>query len=259
MTTGLIGNLPSVGPTIIVPATKHNWLDFFRVNKFGRNPDVDTGAQEDIVSYGGTKTYLSVADTLYISSSNAGDTVDIVASGLDADGNRQEVTQALNGQTKTEIGSGVTWLDVFRGWNANSTDLAGDVYIYADDTVTGGVPDTASKVLAKIDQTKQQTHIAAYIIPSGYTGYLLGWYASMNRSNTTGASDVELFSREDGKVFRSKDIRGLAGSGNSSFIHYYPIAPSYSELTTLKVSANVSANDTDISAGFSLLCVKNKT
>lgn len=257
MSDRLILNLPGIGPGIIIPAVEHDWSDCFKVNKYGRNPAISAGTVEDIWSYGGTRTYMSGNVALFASSSDDNDTVDITVQGLDASGDRQEQTIALTGETKVEI-AGVTWSHVFRAWNSDSANLVGDVYIFEDDDLTDGVPDTATKVRAKVDLAKQQTHMAFYTIPSGYTGYLLGWYGTLNRGNTAGAADIELFARANGGVFRSKDIRGVMGAGNSSFIHNYPIFPDYSELTDLKILANVTGNGNDISAGFSLLCVKNK-
>ena len=44
------------------------------INKFGRNDDLGTGAQEQIWMPGGNKVLGTASRALYVSSSNAGDT-----------------------------------------------------------------------------------------------------------------------------------------------------------------------------------------
>lgn len=253
----LIANLPSVGPTIIIPVREHDWGDAFPINKFGRNPDIDSGTVEDVWSQGGTKQYQSAGVSLFASSSNAGDTVDIEMQGLDADGLRQTQVFTLTGQTKLAI-PGTTWLREFVGFNVSSTNLLGDVYIYEDDTLTGGVPNTAANIRIKIDQAKQRTHMAIYTIPATYTGYMLHWYSSLLRNNTAGAANVEIFARNNGQVFTSQNIRGEMAGGKSDIDHPYPVALPFDPLTDLRMVADVTGNANDITGGFALICIKNK-
>ena len=90
-------------------------------------------------------TFIGDDVTLYCSSDNAADTaVTISVTGLDGSLAFQTATQVLNGQTKTAIGSGETWRQITSVTVTVGTAV-GNIYTYADDTVTAGVPDTLAK------------------------------------------------------------------------------------------------------------------
>lgn len=227
------------------------------INKFGRNPDLDTGAAgEDIWTQGGLYTFLAAAATLYVSSSQGADTQEITVQGLDATWAYQEQTVDLTGQTQAEIGSGLTWLRVFRAFNSDSTDTTGDVYIAETDDLTGGVPDTASKIKAKIDIYAQQTLMAIYTIPLGKTGFVVDRYYTINK--TSGATMIvndRFYAREPGGVFRVQNIFGVQSTGSSGMNYRPPFPVGYPAKTDLLMRGVSSSNDADISAGFSVLLV----
>lgn len=237
---------------------------FSCINKFGRNPDVDMGtAPEDIWSQGGTYTYLTAAAAMFLSSSNGGDTVNITVQGLDTNWDFKEETVALTGQTQVVIPG--TYIRVFRAFNASSnmdtgqgTDLLGDVYIAETDTLTGGVPDTATKIKAKIDQLFQQTHMTHYSIARWHTGYLTKGYMTMNSGNQ-GATILDFAMRQFGGVFRSQFVLGVDESASSTFQYEYPVPQIILAKTDIKVVAvSVGKDNTDISAGFQVILEDNR-
>lgn len=227
------------------------------VNKFGRNPDLDTGANgEDIWSQGGLYTFLSVAATLYVTSTDDTDTKEITVQGLDATWAFQEATVDLTGQTQAEIGSGLTWLRVFRAFNSDSTPTLGDVYVAEQDTDTGGVPDTASKIKAKIDIYSQQTLMALYTVPLGKTGFVIDSYQTLNKIGATIGVNLRLYTRESGGVFRAVRILGVQSTGTSDFPYRppFPDGP-FPAKTDILIRGVAAANDADVSAGFSVMLV----
>ncbi len=232
---------------------------YLHEHKFGRNPEIDSGDTEDVWDQGGTYTFLSTATTLYLSSSNDSDTQDIQVYGLDADWALQTITEALTGRTQVEIGTGITWLRVFRAKNVDSTDVAGDVYIAEDAGVdiTAGVPDTASEIKAKITNPFNQTLMAIYTIPTGYTGYMMVLHTSMNRAQATGAVDMQFYVKPFGQVFQLKDFAGLMSSGTSHTPHIFTIPEEIEAKSDIKITATSSANDVDVSAGFDIILVPN--
>jgi hypothetical protein len=147
--------------------------NFSQVYLVGRNADVDTGA-EDIWDAGGTLTQFAAAAAVHISSSNNADDKSITIVGLDADGNLQTKTTALVGQTETTVAG--TWKAIFSA--SLSAACAGDVYVYEDDTVVAGVPQTAGKFKAKIPAAALKTFMAVYMIPAGYDGHLVEYSGS---------------------------------------------------------------------------------
>lgn len=75
-------------------------LSSFDIN--GRNPDVDTGTDpEDVWNYGGLQTFMVIPAPLYISSSAAADTTQlIVLDGIDDLGDKQQAVMTPNGQNQ---------------------------------------------------------------------------------------------------------------------------------------------------------------
>ena len=238
------------------------------VSKFGEAPNIGTASDpQDVWDFGasaGQYTFPTSAATLFISSSNNGDVVDIDTEGLDTDWAVQTQTQTLAGHTKTEIGSGLTWIRTYRAKNVGAANLAGTVYIYEDDTVTDGVPDTASKVRAVIMPTtnaaifNNQTQMAIFPIPAGKKGYLFLWGASVNRAGTAGTKEADLVLqiREFGGVFQVKQNKSInnIGEGVSDRRWTAPLeVPAKSDVKVMVLT--VSANDTAVSSWFDLLLV----
>jgi len=112
------------------------------VDKFGENPDIDTGSTpEDIWEAGGEYNYDAngTAPIVSLISDNAGDTQDISVQGLDINGNETSQTITLTGTTRVALTTPL-WR-VYRMQNVGSTNLAGTCYCYVG---TGGVPALAN-------------------------------------------------------------------------------------------------------------------
>ena len=229
------------------------------LNKFGRNPEIDTANASDIWTYGGataprqqyTYPFIAAAAALYISSSDAGDKQVYTVYGLDADWKAQVQNVTANGQTKTEIGTGLTWIRVHRVVNIGATVNAGAVYVYEDVAPSSGVP-AAAKVRAHIEIGQNQTLMAVYSTAANTTAYLIHLWGSMNRSVTTGSADVTLYVRPFGQVFQVKYVIGLVGTGSGKLDQYFDPPLVIQPKSDIKVYAAASANDTDLSAGFDM-------
>ena len=243
-----------MGLPAIVPIRDHNWNDVKQVEKFGANYNIGTLTDpQDIWSAGGTYTFLAAAATLYASSSDDGDTATINIQGLDANWNLQTVTVDLTGQTQVAISG--TWLRVFRVYNADSAVTAGIVYIAEDAGVdiTAGKPDTASLIKAQFEVAPQQTLMAIYTVPNGYTAYMFRWYAGLVVGRSSYAI-VEMQKRAPGGVFRTTRRIGLASAGTSDYTELLNIAIPFATKTDIKVIVReAGANNMDVSAGFDLL------
>lgn len=127
-------------------------------------------------------TPISGDTELFISSSNAGDTMLIAASGLDANFDRKSSFVALSGQSQVSVGN-FTHLQTLTV--AATTVPAGDIYCAETDTLTAGVPDTDSKVHSKIIQGENVTHNGFYMVPNGDVGVVMGF---------SGGSDATIMS-----------------------------------------------------------------
>jgi hypothetical protein len=136
----------------------------------GTNPNMATGAEETIWDQGGIYTYLTADTTLYISSSNASDTnVDVIVTGLDD--TYTEITRTVNTNGQNQIALSGDIFRVFSALVSGSIEPLGDLYIAESDSLTNGVPDTDSKIKAKIVNGNNITQMAIYTIPAGKTGY----------------------------------------------------------------------------------------
>lgn len=180
----------------------------------------------------------------------------ITVEGLDENWNLQTVIIALDGQTKTQIGTTETWMRVFRAYNSDSTEFQGTVYIYENDTVVLGVPQTATAVKATINTNFQQTYMAIYTIPAGKTGYIIQKKWSLNDAGSTTRAIVEMKICNFGGVFRSKELDSLRNNGVSMVLIDYPLPIKVTEKSDVKlVCMETSSNNTDITGYFSILLV----
>ena len=169
--------------------------DIRTIHKFGRNTDVGT-SEEDIWSVGGDETLLTSAATMYASCEDNTNGVGqvIKVEGLGPNWELQEGRVTLTGQSQAPItkvdGIAATWTRIHRAYQISAApDPVDDVWIAEADTLTLGVPNTATKIHALIDYTDaaQQTEKALLTVPAGYAGLIYGAQAYMD-DPTTGAA-----------------------------------------------------------------------
>lgn len=228
------------------------------VDKFGSNPGLNTSTYEDIWSVGGLYNYESSSAgdgtgiEAAISSSSTSDTFEIAVDGLDEDGNEQIVYTNLQGQTKTVISG--TWSRIFRMWNNGSTASVGTIYAYvSNDTVSSGVPQTASKIKAQIIIGQEQSLICLWTMPRGKHGYIqqLEGFLTDNVTSNRGAT-LELQTRIPGKVFRTKKRFSVNAGGSSSIQLLTGTVGTglIDELTDIKMRGLALGGAVAVSAGF---------
>lgn len=225
---------------------------FSFVNKFGENPDIDTGTAED-VWYAGLYTFSSSADIDTISSSDAGDDQVVEIQGLDANWALVLQNATVDGRNKVTLETPL--IRVFRVKNLGTTDMAGQLYCYVNGDITDGVPDTAADIRAVINADDNQTEMAVYTVPAGKTGYLLSHYCNGSRTGNN-AAICTLRRRSPGGVFRVLYRTSIIGTGDNSDEKELPIPEPVVAKTDIlwRVDA-VTANNSGIAAGFSILLV----
>ena len=162
-----VGNIPGEKTVIIV----------------GINRNTSATVEESITDSGGVYTYLTADTQLYVSSSSASDTnVDITVTGLDDNYIERTWTVNTNGQSQIAISDSNTFR-VFTFAVTGSTSPVGEMYLAETDTLTAGVPDTATKIKAKIpfavdiaggaintgtDRASENiSHLGLYTVPVG--------------------------------------------------------------------------------------------
>ena len=225
-------------------------------NRFGFNADIET-AEETIWDQGGSYSYLSSASVLKVSSSNANDTSDgtgartVQVYGVDSDYNEINEIVTLNGQTALNTSN--SFLRVYRTIvrTAGSGEKnAGDIYV-GDGTVTSGVPATK---YAKILVGNNQTLMALWTVPSGYTGYLYQFDCSSGSTAANKFQTIKLFIRPENQVFQVKDVQTVH---NNNIVLDYGVPLKINEKSDIEVRALSSSGTDAVSANFSIIYKKN--
>lgn len=237
------------------------------VNKWGLNPDVDTGNEEAIWDVSGEYIFTEIAQPYYISSSSASDTEPITVELITEMPNglylRELVTVTLQGQSKLAIPTQFPCVASNRAFNFGSSELLGDVYIYEDDTLSDGVPDTPSKVRSKIIIGNGQTQQAVYTVPEALEDgrYVMSadfvrWQGSLVRNN--GSCLFKIFVAEKGKVKRVQSTRALNASLVSG-ADFRPDAPLVigAGADVWVEASEASNNNLTIEAGFVVRLITN--
>ena len=205
-----------------------------QIAKFGYNPDLAVGAEENIWDFGGAYTYSTTDDIDTVSSSSALDTQILHIQGLDI--NYDEVTQivTLNGQNKVTLKTPL--LRVWRVFNTSNTDIAGAVYVYVNGVITAGIPDVDSTIRAYVYDGNNQTLMMMYTIPKGFTGFLLERDVSLG-GRKTGFITVKLWIRFENSVWRIANVSDLSAAGTSAFEHTNRVLGPMTEKTDIQTTA----------------------
>jgi hypothetical protein len=248
----------------------------YMVDKFGENPAVGT-TEEDIWQIGGKETLLTTAQTMYASCTDNVNGVGqvIKVDGLDADWDEQTGYATLTGQTQAPVvaadGSAQTWMRVHKAFQVSAEpDPVGDVYIAESDTLTGGVPDTTTKVHGYIDYTDaaQQTEKAMYTVPRDHHAMILEYHGSL--LNATGTArwlrmSIEIQELADGatvaapawRPFRRVLEGGMTTEANSSYERILENPVVIGPLTNVHLRGTASAS-CNLAGGFTLLVFHNE-
>ena len=217
------------------------------VFKFGFNPDID-GTEETIWDVGGIYAYPGSAVAMTVTTDAGTPATDngvkVVVQGLDGDYNEvsQEVTLAGAGTATTTQ----TFLRVFRAYVSGSQEPTGNLNI-----TNGGT------TYARITVGENQTLMAMWTVPAGYTGFLDHVNIATGTTNPNQYVTAQIVQRQLGGVFRVMMRQTLGSGGTADFLLRYPI--SIPEKTDVEVRAVSSGSNNLISANFSMIYIKNDT
>jgi putative ubiquitin-RnfH superfamily antitoxin RatB of RatAB toxin-antitoxin module len=212
--------------------------------KFGYVSDVDD-VVEDVWDDGGEYTYqssaLAMTATSSVGSSDNG--VELIIQGLDANYDLVEetVTLVVTGTVTTTA----TFLRVFRAYVTNSNAPTGDI------TISNG-----GTTYAKILVGENQTLMAMWTVPAGFTAYLMGAHITSSSEIANKYATITLQQRPVGIVFRTLDKFTVASSNHVEVYENPIVLP---EKTDIRVRAIASSNNSNffISAGFNIVYIEN--
>ena len=223
------------------------------VHKFGRNPDVDSAADEDVWDGGGLYSWPTAARLHDIASDDIADTAagtgarTIRIYGLDANYDETMADVVLNGTTDVE--TSVAFLRIYRmkvltagSGGANAGNI----------TATAQVDSTVS---AQISIGNNQTLMALYTVPNGYRALMVSFYVSALKQ-TSGAAELTIWQRDYGGVFQLKHVQAIHTQGMTSYRHEYSMPRELEEKTDIICRAGATANNMDIASGFEMLLQK---
>ena len=225
--------------------------------KFGINGDIGTSV-ETVWAQGGTYVYPASATVMKISSSSADDASggtgarSIAIFGLDANYNEISESVLLDGQTAVNTGNSYLRISrMFVATAGSGATAAGTIYA-GTGTVTSGVPAT---VYGMIAFNANQTQMAFWTVPAGYTLYLMGVFYTSGNSTANAWSNFQLIQRPLGGVFRQQTSTRIPGSGDFILDLHTPLA--FAEKTDIEVRAIASAGASNVSAEFEGIYIKN--
>jgi len=225
--------------------------------KFGRNASLGTST-DTVWEYGGNETYVTTNAIDTVSSSDAADTAPVMyveghtVSGTGADSEFTFTTQTvtLNGQNKVTLDTPLA--RVSRAYVESGT-LAGDFYVYEDDTLSGGVPTTAAKVHITVEGASSghtQSFKTATTFSNADYFICTGGYASVNKK-TTASVDFVFEVQLPGGVFRPAAGRISLQSGGQTTqqINFdpYVIIPKNADI---RIRAVASTTGVSVDASF---------
>jgi hypothetical protein len=217
--------------------------DTLSVTMAGRNPDIDTAAEEDIWGNGGVWAPITAAQTLTIVSSSAADTLAgtgarvVQVTGLDASYNRVVQNYNMNGVTPVVTAHTWTFMEsVIVVSSGTGQRNAGTITITATTDTTAQGP-----ILPGFSTTSR----SFFMVPAGYLGYIhqvLGASASGTAGTLT---NIYINYMIDGTntwvrpvIYRSR------ADGSASFAYDINFPYQFPPKTLIKFSADTSNNNT---------------
>lgn len=231
----------------------------------GSNDDIST-TQEDLWKFGGSETILANAAGMFLSSTSASDTaVQVSITGLDNNWDLKTTTAVTGGQSQVALGA---WTRIFDVITVSSTAPVGDLYVARSDTLTAGVPDTASKVHAFVSVTAtgapKRAMKALYTIPRNHFGIVTNFSGNTQGGASTITAEVRLFMQNlvEGATASSPSWApehmeyevGIRNGGSSQFDRRFSVPIVVPELTNISLKGIASAS-VRLNGGFGLIVV----
>lgn len=243
----ILAALSAAQPEYCLEVAAGNVSGAAALNKFGRNPDLDVGAEEDIWSQGG----LWVPPTVARVHSITGGAADVATSGTGAwtveiqglNASFASVTETVNMNGAGGVNTANSYVIIHR----MIVKTAGSGGKNAADIVATAAVD--GTVTASIASGLNQTLMAIWQVPAGKTLFLSSYYSSINAA-TAAKVDLYLWAKPFGETWQIKHFQGCDSAGNGILVHEFRPPIKFTEKTIIRMSATTSANNTDISGGF---------
>lgn len=215
-----------------------------RVFKFGYNGEIQD-VEETIWDVGGLYAYPSSAVTMTATSSAGAsdENVEVTIQGLDTNYAELSETVTLNASgTATTTGS---FLRVYRAFVSGSSASSGNISIT-----------NSSTTYAYVSIADQQTLMALWTVPAGYTAYLFQIDTTAFTIQNNKVATIRILTREVNGVFRTQNKFDLfAGSYHQDITCPQPIP----EKTDIEFRAIADSSNADlrVSSTFDIIYIEN--
>lgn len=229
------------------------------VNKFGRNPDVDAVAHEEIWDGGGPYVPPTDARIHGTISDNDEDGVGgdgartVLWMGLDENWDEVEELVILTGQTP------VYTMTTFRRIHRGKVMSAGSSQNNIGTILAVAAVDGTTS--AQISPGVGSTLMAIYTVPRNKTGYITSFYAAVVPGIAAPDTLVELHFRvgidTPEPALQTRHVLGLLPTGSSTAQHSFLPYKIAREKTDILLHATATMNNTDITGGFDIILVDN--
>lgn len=228
--------------------------------KFGFNPDIDN-ALETVWAEGGLYSYLSAASVLKVSSSSLDDAAtqtgarQVEIYGLDADYNEISEIVQLAGQTAINTSNSFLRVNRMIVRSAGSGGANAGVIYAGTGSISSGVPANKYATIAAGDN---QTLMALWTVPAGYTAYLYETHVTAACTTSNKLLTATIVARPEGEVFQVKDKFGIQiDGGDIRQVYNFPLK--FTEKTDIEVRAisDAGAANAEVSAGLDMVYIKN--
>lgn len=235
-------------------------------NKFGAANDFDAGdgeitiwdGAEDNTAWELMNYVYSTTAAIDTISSNAADTVDIEIQGLDDGYELLVQTVTLSGTASVPLTTPLR--RIFRAKNVGSSNLAGHVFVYEAGATTGGVPDTNADIRCVVHPENNQTEMAIFTVPSGYTAYLKEVYVHTAGASRSAEYLYRLKARPLGQVFQLKYRGTMSDDVDGGHAHEFSYPVSFKEKTDIELTCEIltsAVTDATVIGGFDIVLVPN--
>ena len=223
------------------------------VNKFGRNPTIDIGVEEEI--WQGSIAYSFPSTALMTSISQTTDQI------------------ALRGGVIEVDGLDANWLPVTQDATLDATDTTTVVTLTTPlircnrmKVKANVIGDSAIRVhnagetvdYAVIAAGSNQTEGAIYTVPAGYKAYLSCYYAHVNPATNLNptSNPIRLYARDNENGYE-RQLKHIVGQVELGFQHFFAPNLEFAGKTDIFITAQPVGKAADVSAGFDVVLVED--
>lgn len=211
-------------------------------HKFGANPNLTSGTST-IWTQGGLYPWAALDDPqiLYLISTSASDTGQLIVYGLDNDYVLQEETVTMTGTAAAATQN--TFKRIYRMIYIDGATNAG--------TITARTLSGSGTVVGHMQAGVSQTLMCVYTIPARTPSYLAQFTVGIGKG---GDAEFKLFTRDFGEVFR---IRSQLELYETTFTQTYSVPLHLPPKMDIDFRATASANNFPASGSFDLILDPN--